>query len=307
MNLLYLKYAVEVAACGSINKAAEKLYLGQPNLSRAIKELEASLGVSIFERSSKGMEVTADGEVFLRYAKAILKQVDELDEVFRNNVHKKRFSVSVPRADYIAEAFSNFTSVLDDIEDTEVLYEETNAMRTVQNLLQDDFKLGILRYAVAYDRYYKTMLEEKDLNYELVMDFQLVVLMSENCPLAKKEQIDHTDLRDYIEIAHSDFYVPSLPFAEVKKEELPEDVHRRIFVYERASALELLSENAATFMWVSPVPEKTLERYHLVARACSDNRRLYKDVMIYRKNYRLTELDKLFISELCRTKRQVFP
>ena len=58
MNLLYLKYAVEVAACGSINKAAEKLYIGQPNLSRAIKELESSLGVTIFGRSSKGMEIT---------------------------------------------------------------------------------------------------------------------------------------------------------------------------------------------------------------------------------------------------------
>ena len=53
MNLLYLKYAVEIAACGSLNKAAEKLYIGQPNLSRTIKELEASLGATIFERSPK--------------------------------------------------------------------------------------------------------------------------------------------------------------------------------------------------------------------------------------------------------------
>lgn len=74
MNLLYLKYAVEVAACGSINKAAEKLYIGQPNLSRAIKELESSLGVTIIGRSSKGMEITPDGEIFLGYAKSILKQ-----------------------------------------------------------------------------------------------------------------------------------------------------------------------------------------------------------------------------------------
>ena len=62
MNLIYMKYAMEVAACGSINKAAEKLYIGQPNLSRAIKELEASLGVAIFERSPQGMRLTSDGE-----------------------------------------------------------------------------------------------------------------------------------------------------------------------------------------------------------------------------------------------------
>ena len=90
MNLLYLKYAVEVAACGSINKAAEKLYIGQPNLSRAIKELESSLGVTIFGRSSKGMEITPDGEIFLGYAKSILKQVDAVEGLFKSCASRSR-------------------------------------------------------------------------------------------------------------------------------------------------------------------------------------------------------------------------
>lgn len=82
MNLLHMKYAVEIAEAGSINKAAERLYVGQPNLSRAVKELESSLGVSIFDRSSKGMFLTPDGEVFIRSAKNILKQVDEVEGMF---------------------------------------------------------------------------------------------------------------------------------------------------------------------------------------------------------------------------------
>ena len=75
MNLLHMKYAVEIANAGSINKAAERLYVGQPNLSRAVKELETSLGVAIFDRTSKGMFLTPDGEVFIRSAKNILKQL----------------------------------------------------------------------------------------------------------------------------------------------------------------------------------------------------------------------------------------
>ena len=78
MNLVHLKYAVEVAETGSINKASEKLYVSQPNLSRAIKELEASLGVTIFDRSAKGMVLTPDGEVFVRYARSILRAEGEL-------------------------------------------------------------------------------------------------------------------------------------------------------------------------------------------------------------------------------------
>ena len=82
MNLLHMKYAVTVAETGSINRAAEKLFVGQPNLSRAIKELEGSLGVTLFERSARGMVPTPQGGVFLRYAKAILQQVDEVGRMF---------------------------------------------------------------------------------------------------------------------------------------------------------------------------------------------------------------------------------
>ena len=79
MNILHLKYAVEIAKTGSLNKAAENLYMGQPNLSRAIRELETSLGITIFERTSRGMIVTADGEEFLQYARRILAQIDEME------------------------------------------------------------------------------------------------------------------------------------------------------------------------------------------------------------------------------------
>ena len=85
MNLLHMKYAVEIAEAKSINRASETLFVGQPTLSRAIKELEQNLGIKIFDRSAKGMFLTPDGEVFIRYAKAILKQVDEVEAPFRHS------------------------------------------------------------------------------------------------------------------------------------------------------------------------------------------------------------------------------
>jgi len=75
MNVLHMKYTVEIARTGSINKASEALLVAQPNLSRAVKELEGSLGIIIFDRSSKGMTLTADGENFVRYAQKILNQI----------------------------------------------------------------------------------------------------------------------------------------------------------------------------------------------------------------------------------------
>ena len=304
MNILHMKYAVEVAKLGSLNKASESLLIAQPNISRSIKELEADLGISIFNRSAKGMELTAEGLEFIGYAKNILKQIDEVESLYKQGPNKKqRFSISVPRASYIADAFAEFSKSLGD-GPTELFYKETNSGRTVNNVLNNDYKLGIIRNAVNYARFFKEMLDGKEIAYETIASFSYVLVMSRDNPLAKKEKITFGDLPPYIEIAHADPYVPSLPLSKVVKEELPDNISRRIFVFERASQFELLSENPETFMWVSPISQKLLDRYGLVQIECEDNKKIYKDVLIYRKGYKLSSLDKKFISELGEVKRK---
>lgn len=304
MNILHMKYAVEVAKAGSLNKAAQTLLIAQPNLSRSIKELEAELGLTIFDRSSKGMMLTPEGEEFVRYAQNILQQIDQMENMFRgSSVPKQRFSISVPRACYISEAFAQFSRQLSD-QSAELFYKETNSQRTIRNLLEHDFRLGIIRYAENYDQYFRSMLEEKELNYEMICEFRYQLIMHRDHPLAEKLEITFDDLTPYIEIAHADPYVPSLPLSKVVKEELPDNIRRRIFIYERASQFDLLSENPQTFMWVSPVPQKLLDRYGLVQRQCAENQRIYRDVLIHRKDYSLTSLDHAFITELCMAKRK---
>lgn len=306
MNILHMKYAVEIAKLGSINKAAEALLIAQPNLSRAVKELETDLGVSIFDRSSKGMFLTPEGEKFIGYAKKILQQIEEVENMYKTGAPaKQKFSVCVPRASYISDAFANFSTQLK-TQAAEIFYQETNSSHVINNVLNSEYKLGILRYAENFDKYFKATLEEKGLTYELITEFTYQLIMNRNNPLASYGEIRCEDLRDFIEIAHADPFVPSLPLAEVKKEELPDDIARRIFVFERASQFDLLAENEQTFMWVSPVPDKTLQRYGLVQRKCVDNTRVYKDMLIYRKDYKLTETDQCFITELCNSKRKYF-
>ncbi len=304
MNILHMKYAVEVARLGSLNKAAETLLIAQPNISRSIKELEADLGISIFNRSAKGMELTPEGEEFIGYAQSILRQIDEVEKAYKQGSPKKqKLSISVPRACYISDAFAEFSKCLSD-DPAEIFYKETNSQRTINNVLNRDYKLGIIRYAENYDKYFKAMLEEKGLSYEMVAEFTYVIIMSRENPLAAKDEITFDDLVPYIEIAHADPYVPTLPLAKVVKDELPDNIDRRIFIFERASQFDLLSENPDTFMWVSPASGKVLDRYGLVQKKCVDNKRVYKDVLIYRDGYKLTRLDKQFITELCEARRK---
>ena len=171
-------------------------------------------------------------------------------------------------------------------------------------IIENEYKLGIIRYSDNYDKYYKDMLEEKGLSYELVAEFSYVLIMSRDNPLAEKETITYEDLSDYIEIAHADPYVPTLSMSKVFREELPDKVDQRIFVFERASQFDLLSENPKTFMWVSPASQQILDRYNLVQRVCEGNKKVYKDVLIYHKGYKLTKLDKDFITALCNARRK---
>lgn len=304
MNILHVKYAVEVAQAGSLSKAAEKLLVAQPNLSRSIRELEADLGITIFERTAKGMTLTMEGDEFIGYAKSILLQIDQMEKMYKDGGAKKqKFSISVPRACYIAEAFVQFSKQLSE-DPAEIFYKETNSQRVITNMLQHDYKLGIIRYAENYSNFFKVMLEEKELHAELVTEFTYRLLMSKDSLLAKKEKITFDDLATFVEVAHADPYVPSLPLAKVVKEELPDNVQRRIFIFERASQFDLLAENPETFMWVSPTPQKVLDRYGLVEKRCVENKKVYKDMLIYKKGYRLSELDHLFITELCNAKRK---
>lgn len=306
MNIVHLKYAVEIAKTKSISKAAENLYMGQPNLSRAIRELEENLGITIFNRTTKGISITDEGEEFLQYAKRIIAQVDEMEEIYQHGRgRRKRFSVSGPRASYIAEAFSEFASRLNTDEPADIYYKETNSMRTINNLVKEEFNLGIVRYQESFEQYFKNLFREKRLVSETVAEFSYFLLMNREHPLADRDDITLEELAPYFEICHADPYVPSLPQIDVKKAELSEFVDKRIYIYERATQFTLLQRMPNAFMWVSSVSDETLERFNLVQKQCAANQRVYKDALIYRNGYKLSDLDKEFITLLCESKRKL--
>ena len=306
MNISHMKYVISIAENGSINKAAEELHVAQPNLSRIVRELESELDIRFFRRSSKGMMLTPDGELFVSQSRKILEQIDELERQYKEKKPGKQcFSISVPRASYISNAFASFSRSLGP-DEAEIFYHETNALQAVKNILEVGYNLGIIRYAAGYDGYFKQMLMEKGLTGELVAEFKYTLVMREDSRLASEESIHFSDLSRFIQIAHADPYVPSLPLSAVRDEELPQ-TPRRIFVFERGSQLDLLTENPETFMWVSPLPERLVRQLHLVQRECAENQRLYRDMLIHRQDYQLTELDKRFITELTRSRRACIP
>lgn len=297
MNILHLKYAVEVEKTSSITKAAENLFMGQPNLSRSIKDLEETLGIKIFRRTSKGIVPTIQGEEFLTYAKSILAQIEEMESLYKHDVKNKvSFSISVPRASYIAYAFTKFVAELDRDKEIEVNYKETNAVRAIRNILQNNYNLGIIRYPMEYELHFKNMLENKDMKSETIAEIGLSLIVSKESPLCGISSPSKADLRDLIEICHGDPFIPTLSAADIKKAESLDIGTKHIYVFERGSQLDLLREVPQTYMWDSSVPENVLESNNLtVVHTEGINEKKYKDVLISNKNYRHTAIDKLFI------------
>ena len=170
--------------------------------------------------------------------------------------------------------------------------------------MEHNYHLGIIRYASHFDNYFKTLLDEKGLRYELVAEFRYVLVMNARHPLAQREELRYPDLEPYIEISHADPYVPSLPAAAVQKDEHTVNCSRHIYVFERGGQFHLLAQNPNTFMWVSPLPDDILTGFGLVQKRCPDNHKLYRDMLICRKDYRLSKLDREFMAELSNSKRQ---
>lgn len=304
MNLMHLKYLVEVEKTGSITKAASSLFMGQPNLSKAIKEVENEVGAPIFKRISKGVEPTEKGVEFLKCAKAIIQQMDKMENLFKPEVSDIiSFNVSAPRASYAAQAFSRFVSELDRTRRFAVNFREANSLDTINGILEGEFNMGIIRCEEAYEDFFLSMLADKELKSEEIWDFSYVAVMSENSRLASKDAVTMEELSDCIEVVHGDVSVPYLSESYLKKTEKGEQ--NRVFVYDRGSQLNILKSVPDSFTWVSPILREELKSSGLVQKRCVDGARRSKDLLIQERHYHRTSEDKAFIEKLFQVRDEI--
>lgn len=303
MNTTYLNYALEIERVGSISQAAQNLYMAQPNLSKAIRELEKELGFTIFKRTAKGVSPTEEGTEFLYHARQITEQVSAVERISqRIGTDKLKYKISIPRGSYIVDGFTSFLSELELEKGMEVTINETNALGTISNVADRGYNLGIIRYQMLDETHYLTMLKNNHLTYETIWEFEYVLVMSKNHPLANKETITPEDLSEYTKITHGDIELPHVRRINHEAEMTPRNV---IYVYERGSQFDLLTNVPTTYMWVSPIPQKLLDKLQLVQRICRAEDNLYKDVMIFREDYHITEHDRLFQKKIYESKVDV--
>ena len=298
MNIQYLKYVVEVDKTGSINKAAKNLYMGQPNLSAAIKELEKELGISIFYRSKKGVFATKEGEKFLFHAKKIISQVNELKSLYKPNTSNLpiHFSIAACRATYITIAISNFINNLKNKKGMTVNFNKTNSLNVINEVANGNAEIGIIRYQNIHENYFASLLKSKNLIFEPLWESKLFLTFSENHSLISEKEIKSEMLKKYIEIVQGDMKVPVDKSSNLSNSYQPSP--QSISVYDRGSHVNLLVNVKEAFMWVPILPENILKRNKLVQRECADLKIITKDILIYSLEREQSIYIKNFISSL---------
>ncbi len=305
MNILDIKYVSEISRTGSMTQAAANLYMNQPNLSKAIIALEKELGITIFRRSSKGVSLTKEGTEFLLSTKEILEKFEAIESKYKIEDTKYSFGISVPRASYISYAFARFVGEIANSNHLQIDFIETSSMQVISNVSSQKHHFGIIRYSLDYERYYKKLLNELDLCGDTLLEFEYITVMSAHGPFAHKKLLNLSDLSSLIEIIHGDSGVPSLVTGEIRKPEHNMNKQKNIYIYERGSQFDLLTNVTNTYMWVSPIPQVMLERYQLIQQRVDIKDNLYRDVLIYPNAYKKTDADRKFLSHLYRMRDEI--
>lgn len=197
MTLQQLTYLVKVAECGNITDAAEQLYISQPSLSTAIRNLEKEMGVTAFNRTKKGVTVTRDGEELLSFARMLLEQADIMKEHF--GVAEKRdpkFSVSCQHYSFAVNAFVDVVNEFD-ADKYSFILRETQTGEIIDDVAQGKSEIGILYLSEHNEEVITKLLKKNELVFEELFVADPHVFLCKDHPLAGKGMITLEDLMPY--------------------------------------------------------------------------------------------------------------
>lgn len=225
MTLTQIKYVIEIANSSSMNEAAKNLFVSQPSLSSAVRDLETEIGITIFVRSNKGVQITPEGADFLGYARQLVEQYSLIESKYINKKDiKKKFSVSTQHYTFAVEAFVELMKQFS-VDDFDFSIIETKTGEVISNVENFISELGIL-YLNDFNRDVLTKLfSNKGLSFHKLFDCHVYAYLSNQHPLAGKELITMEDLKDYPCLAFdqgdsNSFYFSEEPFSTFEYKQL---------------------------------------------------------------------------------------
>jgi len=238
MTLQQLRYAIGIAETGSFNKAAEKLFISQPSLTAAIHDLEDELDLLIFNRTSRGVTLTNEGEEFIAYARELYIHYENVLEKYgKQGLRKKKFAVSTQHYSFAVKSFVEMVKNFD-IDEYEFAIRETRTREVIDDVANLKSEIGVLYLSDFNRKVLTSIFNSKDLQFTKLINCKAYVYLWKNHPLAGKKSITLKDLGPYPCLSFEQGDESSFYFAEEILS--TNEYHRTIKANDRATMLNLM-------------------------------------------------------------------
>ncbi|SEW13829.1 LysR family transcriptional regulator [[Clostridium] fimetarium] len=294
MTLQQLKYAITVAENGTISDAAKKLFISQPSLTNAIKELENEMQITIFNRTNKGIVVSNVGDQFLAYARQVLEQANLLEEKFLNvKKQSPRFSVSTQHYSFAVNAFVDVIREFGGNQ-YDFTLRETQTFEIIEDVSRLKSEIGILYTSSKNQEVIMKLIRQNNLEFEELFKAKPHVFISSKHPLAKNETITLEELEEYPYLSFEQGDYNSFYFSEEILSTLDRD--KNIKVRDRATLFNLaIGLNGYTVS--TGVISKELNGENIIAKPLMVEEYMRVGVLV-QKNIPLSRYGKAYMDAL---------
>ena len=298
MTLTQLRYAITVAGASSMNEAARSLFISQPSLSTAIRELEDEIGVVPFRRTNRGISLTPEGDEFMGYARQVVEQYELMESKYISKVApKKRFSVSMQHYTFAVNAFVEMVKQFG-MDKYEFSVSETRTYDIIENVKNFKSEIGIL-YINEFNRNVLTKLfHEFDLEFHPLLECSIYVYMWKGHPLAKRSEISLEELDEYPCLSFDQGKNNSFYFAE---EVLSTYEYKRLIkATDRATLLKLMVGLNAYTLCCGIICEKLNGTDYCAVKLKSDEKMTIG--YLVRKGVAISPLGQKYLEEIAKYK-----
>ena len=238
MTLQQLKYLIEIAETGSITMAAQRLYIAQPSLSKSVAELEKEMGITIFNRSNRGVYLSEDGTKFLSYARQIVEQAELLENEYKAAPPPRRaFSVSAQHYAFVVNAFvelvreygkDKYEFTLRELKTAEIIEDVRTHRSDIGILFMSNFNREVIRH----------ILQSEEMQFVKLFTAEPHVFVSKQNPLVGRKTVTLDDLKEYPRLTYDQGIKNSFYFAE--ELHITAESPKNIIVSDRATLFNLL-------------------------------------------------------------------
>ncbi len=301
MTLQQLKYAITVADKSSMSEAAKSLFISQPSLSNAIKELEKQIGITIFIRTSRGITVSSEGLEFLGYARQVVEQAELLEEKYLGGEPARaRFSVSTQHYSFAVDAFVELIKE-NNAEEYDFTLRETRTYEIIDDVKNLNSEIGIIYLSSFNEKVIGKLISESSLCFHQLFTASPHIFISSSHPLAAQKSVTLDELVDFPYLSFEQGEYNSFYFSE---EILSTQFHKKaIRVSDRATLFNLaIGLNGFTFS--TGIISKALNGNGIIAVPLNIDEKIRIGYLTH-KNAAISRLGSIYIDKIKKTSKNI--